>query len=82
MIAWRAELQSPPVQTVISNSSIYKENEEEWYSPSFVSSPSGYEMCVHILVNGQNEGQGNHLSLYVRLMAGKNDDLLSWPFQR
>ena len=78
---WRSELQSPPVQTVMSNFSIYKKNEEDWYSPSFVSSPNGYEMCVHILANGQDEGQGTHLSVYVHLMAGKNDDLLSWSFQ-
>ena len=78
---WRAELQHPPVQTVTSNFSIYKKNEEDWYSPSFVSSPNGYEMCVHILANGQDEGQGTHLSFYVHLMADKNDDLLSWPFQ-
>ena len=65
----------------MSNFSIYKKNEDDWYSPSFVSSPSGYDMCLRIVANGQDEGQGTHLSLYVHLMAGKNDDLFSWPFQ-
>ena len=77
----RKVLQSPPVQTVMSNFNSYKNSEEEWYSPSFLSRSNGYEMCLHIAANGEDEGQGTHLSLYIHLMAGKNDDLLSWPFR-
>ena len=36
-------------------------------------------MCFHIAVNGEDKGQGTHLSLYIHLMEGKNDDKLSWP---
>ena len=59
----------------------YKNSDEEWYSPSFLSHPNGYVMCVRIAANGEDVGQGTHLSLYIHLMAGKNDDLLSWPFR-
>ena len=63
------------------NFNSYKNNDEEWYSPSFLSHTNGYVMCVRIVANGEDVGQGTHLSLYIHLMAGKNDHLLSWPFQ-
>ena len=78
---WNAELQSPPVQTVMSNFNSYKKSDEEWYSPSFLSHSNGYEMRVRIVANGEDEGLGTHLSLYIHLMAGKNDEKLSWPFR-
>ena len=74
-------LQSPPVQTFMSNFNSYKNSDEEWYSPSFLSHTNGYVMCVRIAANGEDVGQGTHLSLYIHLMAGKNDGLLSWPFR-
>ena len=77
---WKV-LQSPPVQTVMSNFNSDKNSDEEWYSPSFLSHPNGYVMCVRIAANGEGVGQGTYLSLYIHLMAGKNDDNLSWPFR-
>ena len=65
----------------MSNFNYYMKSEEEWYSPSFLSHTNGYQMCVRIAANGEDEGQGTHLSLYIHLMAGKNDDNLSWPFR-
>ena len=65
----------------MSNFNYYMKSEEEWYSPSFLSHTNGYEMCVRIAANGEDEGQGTHLSLYIHLMADKNDDNLSWPFR-
>ena len=65
----------------MSNFNYYKNSDEEWYSPSFLSHSNGYQMCVRIAANGEDEGQGTHLSLYIHLMAGKNDDKLSWPFR-
>ena len=65
----------------MSNFNYYKKSDEEWYSPSFLSHTNGYQMCVRIAANGEDEGQGTHLSLYIHLMAGKNDDMLSWPFR-
>ena len=65
----------------MSNFNSYKNSDEEWYSPSFLSHTNGYVMCLHVAANGEDVGQGTHLSLYIHLMAGKNDRLLSWPFQ-
>ena len=65
----------------MSNFNSYKNSNEEWYSPNFLSHPNGYVMCVRIAANGEDEGQGTHLSLYIHLMAGRNDDKLSWPFR-
>ena len=45
------------------------------YSPPFFTSQSGYKMCLQLHLDG-------HISLYMIIMKGKFDDLLSWPFQQ
>ena len=66
----------------MSNFNYYKKSAEEWYSPSFLSHTNGYIMCVRIAANGEDEGQGIHLSLYIHLMAGKNDDIFVMAIPR
>nr|XP_039257229.1 TNF receptor-associated factor 6-like [Styela clava] len=50
------------------------------HSPGFYTSPHGYRICVRVNLDGVETAQGTHLSLFVHLMKGDNDDLLSWPF--
>ena len=57
-----------------------KSNDTEFYSPSFSSSHKGYKLCVRVDVNGYGDGKGTHVSVYVCLMKGDNDDSLTWPF--
>ena len=49
------------------------------YSPPFYSSRFGYKFGIRIHINFR-DGQ-HYISLYVRMMQGENDDILSWPFE-
>ena len=52
----------------------------QWYSPPFYTHPNGYKMCVRVYADGVSSGKGTHLSVYVYMMRGENDDRLKWPF--
>ncbi|XP_003388779.1 PREDICTED: TNF receptor-associated factor 4-like [Amphimedon queenslandica] len=58
-----------------------KEEEEDWYSPGFYTSPGGYKVSLNVVANGCDDGEDTHVSCYICLMAGEYDDILEWPFQ-
>ena len=37
-------------------------------------------MCIRVDANGCGDSAGAHVSVYVYLMKGRNDDNLPWPF--
>ncbi|CAK6983403.1 TNF receptor-associated factor 5 [Scomber scombrus] len=51
-------------------------------SVPFHTGRCGYKMAIKAYLNGDGEGRGNHLSLYVVLMPGDFDALLLWPFRQ
>ncbi|CAG5866068.1 unnamed protein product, partial [Menidia menidia] len=51
-------------------------------SVPFHTGRCGYKMAVKAYLNGDGEGRGSHLSLYVVLMPGDFDALLPWPFRQ
>lgn len=56
----------------------FKSSDKIWYSsPFFVQ--NGYQMCLAVHPNGDQEGKGTHISVYIHLMAGPNDDSRNWP---
>ncbi|XP_041641836.1 TNF receptor-associated factor 5 [Cheilinus undulatus] len=64
-----------------------REAEAKGQSPCLTSSPfhtgrCGYKMAAKVYLNGDGEGRGSHLSLYVVLMPGDFDALLPWPFKQ
>ncbi|CAF3484521.1 unnamed protein product [Rotaria sp. Silwood2] len=56
------------------------ERQTSIYSPPFYSSRTGYKMCARLHLNGVDDGQGTHMSLFLVLMKGNHDGMLSWPF--
>lgn len=50
------------------------------FSRAFHSSRYGYRMCGKIYVNGNNDGEGTHISIYIVIMKGPHDSFLPWPF--
>ncbi len=58
----------------------YKSNDDDFYSPSFYTSYTGYKMCLRVDANGHTNGKDTHVSVFSYLMKGDNDDSLSWPF--
>nr|XP_020475958.1 TNF receptor-associated factor 5-like [Monopterus albus] len=62
-----------------------KEAEVKGQPPCLSSCPPGrcgYKMAIKAYLNGDGEGRGTHLSLYVVLMPGDFDALLPWPFRQ
>ena len=58
----------------------HKTSSQEWYSPPFYTSPGGYKMCIKVDANGNGDAAGTHVSVFFRMMKGRNDDNLAWPF--
>ena len=58
-----------------------KEKNEVWFSDPVYSHFGGYKMCLKVYANGVGEGKGTHVSVYIYLMLGGNDDNLKWPFK-
>ena len=58
-----------------------KEKNEQWFGDPVYSHFGGYKMCLNVDANGDNYGKGTHVSVYVYLMRGDNDDNLKWPFK-
>ena len=59
----------------------HKRNDDVWYSPPFYTGPGGYKMCLRVDANGNDDGAGTHVSVFVYLMRGEHDDKLTWPFR-
>ena len=58
-----------------------KKKNGEWYSDPVYSHFGGYKTCLNVDANGYKEGKGTHVSVFVYLMRGDNDDNLKWPFK-
>jgi len=39
----------------------------------------GYKYCMRIYLNGDGMGKGTHLSLFIVVIKGEYDELLTWP---
>ena len=68
---------------VIKMEGFQKKKEENvgWYSDPVYSHFRGYKMSFWVHANGHHETKDTHVSVYVRLMRGDNDDNLKWPFK-
>ncbi len=58
----------------------HKTEKDQFYSPPFYTSYTGYKMCLRVDANGNGAGVGTHVSVFACLIKGDNDDSLSWPF--
>ena len=58
-----------------------KENDKDWFSDPVYSHFGGYKMCLRVDANGSGDGKGTHVSVFISLMRGDNDDNLKWPFK-
>ena len=70
----------PPVDIVMDEFRKRMLNNDIWYSPPFYSHLGGYKMCLRVDANGEGDGRGTHVSVFVYLMRGEFDDDLKWPF--
>ena len=70
-----------PVILKMSNFDELKKKNLVLYSHTFYTDYKGYRMSVHIIPRGHGFGKGTHLSCYLYLMKGLNDDKLLWPLK-
>lgn len=73
--------ETPPVLFNLQRFDHKKRHNEEWYSPPFYTHTGGYKMCLRVDANGDGNGRNTHITLYVCLMRGYNDESLVWPFR-
>ena len=57
------------------------EKNEGLFSDPVYSHFGRYKMRLSVFANGNGSGEGTHMSVYVHLMQGDNDDILKWPFK-
>ena len=46
----------------------------EFNSPSFYTSTDGYNMGIIVYPNGRGDNIGTHVSVYVHILNGRNDE--------
>ena len=69
-----------PIIFTIDNFTSRKQNDEVWVSPPFYTHVAGYKMRMAIYPNGHGTGRGTHISVFLSMMHGENDNYLPWPF--
>ena len=52
-----------------------------WFSDPVYSHFGGYKMCLSVDASVDASVLNNHVSVYIYLMRGDNDDNLKWPFK-
>ena len=72
---------TPPVIKMSPFSQLKVNNNNMWYSPGFYTHTCGYKMCLNIDANGNGDDEDTHVSLYLWVMKGENDDTLTWPIK-
>ena len=77
--------QIAPITLRMHDVSEKMKNKEKWYSSPFYAFKGGYQMCLKVYTAGFGTGEGSHLSVYIHLMKGPNDDELQqsgqWPLR-
>ena len=63
------------------NFSEHKRVSDKWYSTPFYTGPDGYKLHMEVDADGRSSGKGSHVSVYVCLMKGEYDQVLTWPFK-
>ena len=63
------------------NFSELKRVNKRWCSTPFYTGPDGYKLQMEVDANGSGDGEGTHVSVYVSLMKGEYDHMLTWPFK-
>ena len=50
--------------------------------PIWLAADAGYKLCIRIYLNGDGIGRSTHVSLFLVVMRGNYDPLVTWPFNR
>ncbi len=64
---------------IMTNFQQHKRDGNWWYSPPVYTHPWGYKICLGVCARGF--GNNSHVSVFVYLMRGEQDDHLTWPLR-
>jgi len=64
----------------VANFRVWKATQLQVTSTSFYTSPGGYHMCIKVYASGYGEGNGTHVSVFTKIVEGRYDGQLYWPF--
>ena len=64
----------------MSDYSLRKAKNQTYYSEPFYTSCDGYRIHIRVDPNGSDDCKATHVSVYVNLLEGSNDQKLQWPF--
>ena len=56
-----------------------RRNDCEHVSEHFFT--SGYKMHLAVCANGEDDGEGTYISVFLRILHGPHDDQLDWPLK-
>ena len=68
-----------PVYRTIQHFSQHKDNDKELYTDPFYTSKGGYKVTLRVDPNGEGSSKGTHVSVFMYLMKGANDNNLQFP---
>ena len=81
MAAMSSSNQFAPVIFKVSDFANKKSNQQQWRSPQFYSHNGGYSMVLVVHACGNSASASNHISAYLHLAKGANEDKLTWPLK-
>ena len=58
-----------------------KQNDLKWLTDPVYFDFGWYKMCLSVYANGYGAARGSHVSVFINMMRGDNDDNLKWPFK-
>ena len=70
-----------PFTFKMSDYSRQKAENQTYYSEPFYTSCDGYRIHIRVDPNGNDGYEATHVSVFVKLLKGSNDQKLQWPFQ-
>ena len=70
-----------PFTFKMSDYSLQKAENQTYYSEPFYTSCDGYRIHIVVDPNGSVGCEATHVSVFVKLLKGSNDQKLQWPFQ-
>ena len=79
--SFHGHLKIAPVNLFLAEFAAKRKNNHVWKSFPFYTHPRGYKMCLEIYANGNGDGLGTHVSVFMYLMRGEFDFCLKWPFR-
>ena len=80
-----APYQVAPVSFKVTKFSYWLKSNNTWLSSPFFAFEEGYQLYLIVHANGYAEGEGTHVSVFLRLMKSPHDDELEqsghWPLR-